>query len=303
MINPLDSPKASTEAAESRLLVRYGFELARQLGINTVLVQAGLLQDRRLVEMHRENEKLIWVAHGDGKSSASGKADIQVEIPESKVDRMAQVTLGLIMAVLGGSVEVDESVVCLTGVAGSRRLDNLLIANPKRDFPWFAKNAITDGADLLRSKEFVRLVELALRFAAEGREGKPLGTIFVLGDPEELKRHVRPLILNPLKGHPRKARSIHDMGFVESFRELTSLDGAFIIDNRGVVERAGVYLDAPLSRTVEVEKGLGSRHMSAAALTAKVEAIAVVISESSGTVSVFSKGSKVMSLDARGGVR
>ena len=79
--------------------------------------------------------------------------------------------------------------------------------------------------------------------------------------------------------------------------ELSALDGGFVIDRKGVVERAGVYLDAPVTRKVEVAKGLGSRHVAAAATTAKANCLAIVISESSGTTTVFSDGSEVMSLN------
>ena len=63
-----------------------------------------------------------------------------------------------------------------------------------------------------------------------------------------------------------------------------------------VVEAAAVYLDAPVTKAVHVPSGLGSRHVAAAAATAQTNSIAIVISESSGTVTVFSKGSKVLSL-------
>ncbi|MEO0447054.1 MAG: diadenylate cyclase, partial [Verrucomicrobiota bacterium] len=208
--------------------------------------------------------------------------------------------LALVMAVFRGILHEEESVVCLTGLAGSKRLDTLLMANPKRDFPWFGEH--TEGANraLLGSREFLRLFDIALKFATEGREGKPLGTIFVLGEPDALAGMTKPLIINPCEGHPKRARSIHDESFVESMRELAALDGAFIIDRKGVVEQAGVYLSAAVTKRVQVEKGLGARHMGAAALTAKAEALAIVISESSGKVTVYSEGTTVMSLGGRG---
>src|SRR5690606_25022469 len=130
--------KGPTEAKETRLLVRYGYALARQLGIGRVVVVCELVTDRRTVDRHREKEAIISVA--SDKEALEGdlkKGDHCVEIPRSPVGRMDQVTLALIISVLNGNLVEDESVVCLVGAAGSRRLDNLLIANPKRDFPWF----------------------------------------------------------------------------------------------------------------------------------------------------------------------
>jgi hypothetical protein len=288
-----------SEALETKLLVRFGFELAREVGIEKVLVLSELVRDRKLVEKHRETESLIWVVDSE-PSEKGGAHEHFVVMPSSGSDRLSQLTMGLIVAVLQGVVEVSESVVCLTGLAGSKRLDNLLIANPYRDFPWFSRHHLGDSLPVVASlREFIRLLEIALQFSTEGREGKPIGTTFVLGDPNELEPFLRPLILNPLQGHARKMRSIHDPEFLETMRELSALDGAFVIGLRGVVEIAGTYLDAPITKEVRVAGGLGSRHLAAAAITAKTDSTSVVISESSGRISIFVCGEEVMSLEGR----
>lgn len=292
------SPASAKETDETRLLVKHGFELARELRIRRVLVIAELITDRRLVEKHRRDESLIWVAHDRASlESLIEEKDHCVEMPKSPTGRMDQVTLALVIAILTGALKESETVLCLIGMAGSRRLDNLLIANPKRDFAWFARHSISRRKGLPDSQAFVRLIEIALKFAEEGREGKPVGTVFLLGDSDELERLARPLILNPCAGHPRKHRSIHDDDFVETMRELSALDGAFLVNPQGVVEGAGMYLDAPVTKSVKVRKGLGSRHLAAAAATVRSKCLAIAISESSGTVTVYSAGTEVMSLN------
>lgn len=289
--------KSPTEARESRLLVSYGFELARKLEIQKVLVVAKLLTDRRIVDSHRDTESIIWVTdEPDGVEVDSKLGDHCVGIPRSSADRMDLVSLALIISVMKGIVSEDESVVCLLGAAGSKRLDNLLIANPKRDFNWFGSQDLPKPNELPVTQEFVRLVEIALKFSAEGREGKSIGTVFLLGDIKELKTIARPLILNPCKGHPKRMRNINDSDFLETIREYSALDGGFLVDRKGYVESAGVYLDAPVTKKVKVQKGLGSRHLAAAAATAYTRSLAVVISESSGAVTVFSEGAKILSL-------
>jgi DNA integrity scanning protein DisA with diadenylate cyclase activity len=289
--------KQPSELTETRLLVRYGFELARELNIKKVLVMAELLSDRRLVDKYREDQSIIWVTSDPstvGKSLGAG--DRCVEIPYGQVGRMDLVSLAVILSVLKGFASEDESIVCLVDVLGSKRIDNLLIVNPKRDFDWFRNQKETAKGDLPVSQEFIRLIDIALRFSTEGREGKNIGTVFLLGDVDELNSIGKPLILNPLKGHPKKSRNIHDNEFVETMREFAALDGAFIIDRNGVVEGAAVYLDAPVTKEVKIPKGLGSRHLAAAAATARTTSIAIVISESSGSVTVFSKGTQILSL-------
>jgi DNA integrity scanning protein DisA with diadenylate cyclase activity len=286
-----------SELTETRLLVKYGFDLARKLNIKKVMVMAELSSDRKLVDKHREDETIIWVmSDPEAVGENIGKSDHCVEIPYGQVGRMDLVSLAIILSVLKGFTSEHESVVCLVGVLGSKRIDNLLIVNPKRDFDWFRNQKGATKEDLPISQEFIRLIDIALRFSTEGREGKKIGTVFLLGDVDELNTIGQPLILNPLKGHPKKSRSIHDNEFVETMREFAALDGAFIIDRNGVVEGAAVYLDAPVTKKVKVPKGLGSRHLAAAAATARTTSIAIVISESSGSVTVFSKGTQILSL-------
>jgi DNA integrity scanning protein DisA with diadenylate cyclase activity len=286
-----------SELTETRLLVRYGFDLARKLNIKKVMVMAELLSDRKLVGKHRDDESIIWVmSDPEAGGESIAKRDSCVEIPYGQVGRMDLVSLAVILSVLKGFTSEDESIVCLVGALGSKRIDNLLIVNPKRDFDWFKnqKGTATDGLPV--SQEFIRLIDIALRFSREGREGKNIGTVFLLGNAAELNTIGQPLILNPLKGHPKKSRSIHDNEFVETMREFAALDGAFTIDQNGVVVGAAVYLDAPVTKKVKVPKGLGSRHLAAAAATARTTSIAIVISESSGSVTVFSKGAQILSL-------
>ena len=117
---------------------------------------------------------------------------------------MSQLDIGLLLAVLNEHIALEESVLCLSGVAGSKRLDTMLIANPERDFPWFRKSNVEDAQDSIATRELVRVIDIAMRLSREGREGKPLGTIFVVGEPESLKKHLRQLVLNPCEGHPHR---------------------------------------------------------------------------------------------------
>ena len=50
-----------------------------------------------------------------------------------------------------------------------------------------------------------RVVNLAVEIAREGREGHKIGTLFVVGDSETVLEHSRPMILDPLYGHPTRA--------------------------------------------------------------------------------------------------
>jgi DNA integrity scanning protein DisA with diadenylate cyclase activity len=136
-----------------------------------------------------------------------------------------------------------------------------------------------------------RVVNLAVEIAREGREGRKIGTLFVVGDSEAVLRHSRPMILDPLYGHPHESKRIDDPNLRETLKELAQLDGAFVVSNEGVVLSAARYIDA-VSNHLEVPLGLGSRHVAAASVSSRTDAVAVAVSESS-TVRMFDDGEVV----------
>jgi diadenylate cyclase len=133
-----------------------------------------------------------------------------------------------------------------------------------------------------------QVVELAVEIAREGREGRKIGTLFVVGDAEEVMRRSKPLILDPLSGHPTESKRISDPNLRETIKELSQLDGAFVVSDEGVVLSAARYLDTT-SEDLDLPLGLGSRHMAAASVSRRTNAVAVVVSESS-MVRMFDDG-------------
>ena len=117
------------------------------------------------------------------------------------------------------------------------------------------------------------------------------GHFFVLGDSERVLPMTRSLVLNPFLGYPESDRNILDPLLEERpSRSSRQIDGAFIIRGDGVVLAAGVQL-LLTQPAIVLPKGLGTRHAAAAATTASTNAVAVAISQSTGTVTIFREGS------------
>lgn len=155
-----------------------------------------------------------------------------------------------------------------------------------------------DNADILEEICSVRrgvdtrvleqTVRLAVELAREGREGSKVGTLFVVGDSEVVLGRSRPMILDPLYGHPPESKRVDDPDVRETLKELAQLDGAFVVSDDGVVISAARYIDTD-SEGLEIPLGLGSRHMAAASVSLRT---AVVVSESS-MVRMFDDGDLV----------
>jgi DNA integrity scanning protein DisA with diadenylate cyclase activity len=140
------------------------------------------------------------------------------------------------------------------------------------------------------------VVDLATEIGREGREGKPVGALFVVGDTKKVLSMSRPLNFNPFRGYSRAERDIRDWKVREQIKEIAQLDGALIIARDGAAAAACMLIDAP-AEGITLSKGLGSRHWAAAAISRKTKAIAVVVSQSSGTVRLFQDGAVVLHIE------
>jgi diadenylate cyclase len=133
------------------------------------------------------------------------------------------------------------------------------------------------------------VLQLAVEIAREGREGRKIGTLFVVGDIEETLRRSRPLLLDPLYGHPRELLDVARPEFRESVKELAQLDGAFLVDGDGTFAAACRYIDVEARSPDFFTPGLGTRHAAAASISAATRATAIVVSQSS-IVRVYGAG-------------
>jgi DNA integrity scanning protein DisA with diadenylate cyclase activity len=140
------------------------------------------------------------------------------------------------------------------------------------------------------------VVDLATEIGREGREGKPVGTMFVVGDTRKVLTMSRPLNFNPFRGYSRAERDIRDRKVREQIKDIAQLEGAIIIRRDGVAVAACMYIDAP-AEGITLSKGLGTRHWAAAAISRKTKAVAVAVSQSSGTVRIFQNGEVVLHIE------
>lgn len=140
------------------------------------------------------------------------------------------------------------------------------------------------------------VVDLAVEIGREGREGKPIGTLFVIGDTRKVLTYCHPAGFDPVRGYKRDERDLRDARAREAIKEIAQLDGAFIVAADGTVERACQIVDAPHAN-LTLSKGLGTRHWAAAAISRLCKAVAVVVSQTNGTVRLFLNGEVMLRIE------
>jgi PAS domain S-box-containing protein len=136
---------------------------------------------------------------------------------------------------------------------------------------------------------FDAVFHICTEISIEGREGKPVGTTFLIGDTRNVLEKSRQIILNPFEGHKPELRIVTNPELKENIKALAQLDGAFVITGDGFVESVGRYITVDTS-SVSLPPGMGTRHNSVAAITAVTHAVGIVVSQSGGGITVFREG-------------
>ncbi len=218
-----------------------------------------------------------------------------LEVPPFQLTRMGQIKMATLMAFSQQVLKAGDVFVILTGIGG-QTIDTLVTMRVGKEFELFQSVGQPKLTEPIRRAVFEKVLTLALELAHEGREGKPVGTLFVVGDHRQMQRFSLPGRINPFRGYGEKNRNILDDSIRETVKELAKLDGAFILKGNGVIVSAGTTLRPALAGEA-LPPGLGSRHAAAANITASTKSIAVSLSESTGTVRVWRRGAMITEIE------
>jgi len=300
--------RAKTRKKDGNPVIGAALELVRETRASALLVFADAVPDDSFLEQIRTRAKTIIATCTKSRFSLKDKRiSALIHAPAFPVSRTGQIKIGVLLALSRNLIQKTDRVVCLSGNSRSGQFDTIVVLNISTEYQLFLSGASTILPPDVKPEVLERLLALAGEIAAEGREGKPTGTIFVVGDTNTVNGYVRQLIINPFRGYSEAERNILDPGLGETMKEFAAIDGAFILTGDGIVLSAGSYL-RPSSET-EIEplpSGFGARHAAAAGITACTGALAITISESTGMVSMFKGGAIIMTIskpiEARKGI-
>ena len=162
-----------------------------------------------------------------------------------------------------------------------------------RTVPW--KQTLLEGTDVAE-EVFDILFHTAIQLGRGGRESRKIGTSFVIGDAEKVMAHSRQCSINSFEGKDPDQRTVRDRGTIENIKNLSLLDGAFVIDGSGFIHASSRHLLADVTDN-RIPQGFGTRHASVAAMTKITGSIGIVVSESGGTITLFKNGKMVKQIE------
>ena len=278
----------------TRSLVRHAHAIARENGARVIMLYADVIeQDKDLHDLIQDVDfRVILVSRKPAFQAPEGWGDLCaiVRVPDLPMTRAGQVKVATLVAAAENLIKVGDRVVCMTGIGGSGTIDTILVLDLGREIEMFADTAADPLPPDVTPAVFERLLTLASELGLEGREGRPVGTIFVVGDCEMVLQQSHQLVINPFHGYPEVERNVLDPRLEETMKEFSAIDGAFLIRGDGVILSAGRCLTPRAKLDEPLPQGLGTRHEVAAAITMSTTAIAMCVSQSTGTVSIFRRG-------------
>jgi diadenylate cyclase len=274
----------------NKIIIESGCRIAREIEAKALLIYTDFVANAQFSEDNEICFDVVLVAKGDEAIPENLKhLGTILKVPNIDLTRVAQIKVAIIKGIAMGLFKKGDKIVCLAGVHKLGYVDSISVIDVGREFEFLTSANIGNITDKVYPEVFGEVMNIALELSAQGREGRKVGTIFVLGDHEKVMQLSRQMIINPFLGYAEEERNILNAELKETIKEFSALDGAFIIKDNGAIETAGSHLNAALE-SKDFPQGLGSRHIAAAGMTSITNAIAIVLSESSGSVSVFENG-------------
>jgi diadenylate cyclase len=275
----------------NRLMFRQAEHVAKGAGCSATMVFGDTFIGGIEPGILRPKIKTILVTRNPIEAEENeSKFTDTIQVRSFSSQRMAQLRSALLVALTRGLITFNDRICCIGGITGSNQFDTIVVAEIEREFQTLLSGS---GTDLLpedvKPEVLERVLAVATELGVEGREGRPVGCLFVVGDTTRVEEYTKPLVLNPFYGYKEEDRNILNPFMDETVKEFSSIDGAFVIRGDGVVEAAGSLVQAT-GNSLALPSGLGARHAAAAAISVATNCISVAVSSSSGQVTLFRRG-------------
>lgn len=278
-------------------------DLVRDKIAEMVLLLTETDLDWEEVRAHLKGCQLLVAAENDAiTSKVREETNLDViDLDPEPVPTQERMSLALLKAIAMEKVTPGEHVVVLyNGIATSEDkpepIDSLSLVHLGEHLERMTAQDLRKLNTPIPLETLRLVVDLATEIGREGREGKPVGAILVVGDTRKVLSMSQPINFNPFRGYSKEERDLRDRRVREQIKDIAQMDGAIVIDRDAIAIAACLHLNVP-TEGVSVSKGFGSRHRAAAAISRKSNAVAVCVSQSSGTVRLFQDGEVVLHIE------
>ncbi|MHB8138939.1 MAG: DNA integrity scanning protein DisA nucleotide-binding domain protein [Smithellaceae bacterium] len=282
----------------NKTMLESAIKLAREVKVDRILMCVDVKSElAELPDDVKSSAKFILVTKEDEDIPEKLAQSVKrLDVPDVNLSRVGKIKIAIAKGIVSGLFKKGDKIICLSGVPKFGYADSIFFIDVGKEFEILTSDFINDVVEAVQPEVFNAALNIACELAAQGREGRRVGTIFVLGDDEKVLQLSRQMIMNPFQGYAEDERNILNPDLEETIKEYSSIDGAFVIKCNGVIVTAGRHLNAALE-SKDFPSGLGSRHIAAAGITHVTKAVAMVVSQSTGDVSVFKNGKLFVAIE------
>jgi DNA integrity scanning protein DisA with diadenylate cyclase activity len=278
-------------------LLQSANHLAGQLGVEVILIVTDRPYDFQAIARELKQVRLVVASGNDDAHLAASLDDVDfVPLINEPQTRQVQLSQALLEAIADDLLQTGSRIIAVYPGYERDNLDSLSIISLSEHLAKLTARDLQRLETQVPLETLRRVVDLAVEIGREGREGRAVGTMFVVGHHRRVLEMSHEQVHDPFRGYNKSERSIRSARVRESIKELAQIDGAFIIASDGTVIAAGRIIDAP-AKALTLSKGLGSRHWAAAAISKATKAIAITVSQSTGTVRLFQDGHVVLRIE------
>ncbi|OUJ18739.1 Diadenylate cyclase (c-di-AMP synthetase), DisA-N domain [Methanonatronarchaeum thermophilum] len=263
-------------------IINKSVEIANELGASALIVVVGDRDITGLLDDEYDFSVFIVTSHESKYSGEHEEFKITTEGGTQNFSR--QLNEAVVHAYMKGKIEIGDTII---GV-GSVNEDAVgMLVYKVSEHPIF--ESVSQGTSQVDTDIVKTVINLAVKIGSEGREGKAIGTGFIIGDIDNVLEKSHQILINPYKCQDDEVRDVRNHDNWENIKEISQVDGVFLIDDEGLIRSAGRYLDIH-GKDIELKKGLGARHIACAGITKETDAIAVSVAKSGGVVRMFKDG-------------
>ena len=215
----------------TRSMVRHAHAIAREVGARVIMLHADVIEeDADLSSLVEDvNFRVILVSHRPDFLAPVERKDMcsVVHVPDIAMTRAGLVKVATLVAAAESLVKAGDRIICLTGIDGSGSIDTIMVLDMGTEIELFSASTADPLPKDVTPAVFERILTLASELGVEGREGRTVGTLFVIGDSDRVLSQSHQLVFNPFHGypegeaqHPRPPIGGNDQGVLGDRRRL-----------------------------------------------------------------------------------
>lgn len=283
--------KREITAKRNKVFLKNADRIARGSGCKAVVVLGDTFTDGINLSGYFKDLRTVLVSERNTDRDVE-MVDEVVNVHSFSTIRMGQLKSALLVALSKGIIKSSDKICCIGGVCRSDIIDTIVVFDVAKEFSQLyleCEEALPEGVE---PEVVERVIDIASELSFEGREGKPVGAFFIVGNYEKIKPFIKQLILNPFSGYKNEDRNVLSPFMDETVKEFSLLDGAFVIDGKGVLETAGALVHTP-DFNLKLPGGLGARHAAAYSISLATDCLAFVVSSSTSQLTLFRKGQMI----------